>query len=149
MNMTYTINRNGTDERLPFGAPFRDAVGVLHPWSVIAAWTDEELAAIGVTKVAVPVVEPEPLTLEQRKAMMVEAVNDRQWKVEIGGTVVAGIPIRTDEGSQNKMSLPCSAPPASGQNDTGFWTEYFFAWRQSVPSSSVGLTPQPRSARPK
>lgn len=102
--MTYQIDRDDITEPLPYGAPFRDDTGTLHPWSVIRAWSEVELAAIGVTRVVPPVVEPEPLTLEQRKADLADEVRNRRWQTETGGTVVNGVPIRTDVGSQGKIA---------------------------------------------
>lgn len=99
--MSYLLN----GDPLPWGMPFRDADGVLHPWAVISTWSDAELAAIGVTKAeSPPPPEPEPLTLEQRKAALADAVRESRWQVETGGTVVNGVPIRTDLGSQGKIA---------------------------------------------
>lgn len=43
-------------------------------------------------------------TLEERREARLQAIRARRWLAEIGGTTVNGIPIRTDEGSQNKIS---------------------------------------------
>lgn len=100
--MSYQITRNGHAEPLPYAKPFRDASGTIHPWAVIGAWSEQELADIGVTREAAP--EPETPTLEQRKAILLGAAREKRWQVETGGIVVNDIPIRTDEGSQSKVA---------------------------------------------
>lgn len=100
--MSYIITINGTPRRLPYGKPFRDGTGTLHPWSVIKAWAEADLAAIGVTRETHP--EPEAPTLEQRRDALADAVREKRWEVETGGTLVNGIPIRTDLGSQGKIA---------------------------------------------
>lgn len=59
----YTIVRRGEIERLPYGLSFRDADGTLHPWAVISAWSDAELAAIGVSREIATEIEPVPVDL--------------------------------------------------------------------------------------
>jgi hypothetical protein len=49
-------------------------------------------------------IELAPLTLAERRVQLANAVRARRWQVETGGLVVAGAPIRTDEGSQAKIS---------------------------------------------
>ena len=45
-----------------------------------------------------------PLSLEERRAELLARVRFRRWQAETGGTNVGGTPIRTDEGSQAKIS---------------------------------------------
>ncbi|MGV6876803.1 DUF4376 domain-containing protein, partial [Pseudochelatococcus sp. B33] len=43
-------------------------------------------------------------TLEQRRAALADAVREKRWEVETGGTIVNSVPIRTDVGSQGKIA---------------------------------------------
>jgi hypothetical protein len=43
-------------------------------------------------------------TLEERRQAKLEAIRARRWIAEGSGTSVAGVPIRTDEGSQTKIA---------------------------------------------
>lgn len=45
-----------------------------------------------------------PPTFAQRQASMRAAVRARRWQAETGGIVVAGAPIRTDEGSRGNIT---------------------------------------------
>lgn len=46
----------------------------------------------------------EPLPIEDARAVVIEAIRARRWQAEIAGTSVGGVPIRTDEKSQNKIA---------------------------------------------
>lgn len=87
--MYYTITRNNETETLAYGLPFTDGNGVLHPWQVIDAWTDEELEAIGVTKVIPEIVEPTPISLEELKTIL-KANIDAQAEIERGKYITPG-----------------------------------------------------------
>lgn len=65
----------------------------------MATGTVIDLATGEVTTVTLP--EP---TLAERKAAMREAVRAMRRAVEVGGTTVAGSPIRTDEGSRGNIT---------------------------------------------
>jgi len=47
---------------------------------------------------------PPPLSLEERKAVMQDAIRARRQLAEPSGTVVGGVPVRTDETSQRKIA---------------------------------------------
>lgn len=68
--MTYTIDRLGVVQTLPYG-PFVDAEGVSHPFNVLDLWSDEELSTIGVTRGA-----PEVLRRLLPKSLVQERVNN-------------------------------------------------------------------------
>lgn len=74
--MGYIITRNGADERLPAGKPFRDDAGILHAWSVIAAWSDEDLASIGVTREVLPAADPVPVNLPALQHELKSRIDD-------------------------------------------------------------------------
>jgi hypothetical protein len=47
---------------------------------------------------------PPVLTLAQRKAALADLARRRRWEHEVGGVTVGGVPVRTDEKSQAKLS---------------------------------------------
>lgn len=101
------------------GASFRDADDVLHGWQVAELWSDDELADIGVFRVApaqipegrvpsgygferdgdgnvVQVLTLEPLDLPAYAA-------DKRWQKEVGGIIFNGVPIATDDRSKQMI----------------------------------------------
>lgn len=47
---------------------------------------------------------PPPLSLEERKTVMQDAIRSRRQQAELSGAVVGGVPVRSDEGSQRKIA---------------------------------------------
>ncbi|MBX3536422.1 MAG: hypothetical protein KF735_02190 [Chelatococcus sp.] len=81
--MTYRITRQGVAAPLPFGQAFKDGNDVLHPWAVIDAWSADDLAAIGVTKI-------EPVVSLADLKTSLKAMVDRQAEAERGRYITPG-----------------------------------------------------------
>ncbi|PBC02676.1 DUF4376 domain-containing protein [Mesorhizobium sp. WSM3860] len=47
---------------------------------------------------------PPTVTLEESRAAKLAALAEKRWKVETGGTIVGGVPVRTDANSQAKIT---------------------------------------------
>ncbi|MFN3513468.1 MAG: DUF4376 domain-containing protein [Phenylobacterium sp.] len=100
---------------------------IQHPPSVLATWTDEQLAEIGVVEIHEPfevpygsrqvgshlalvadvvteVLELEPIPLAELKAAKVEDIRAKRWAVETAGIVRNGVRIATDEKGQGKIT---------------------------------------------
>lgn len=123
------------------GASFRDVNDVQHGWDVAELWTDEELAAIGVYRV-----QPAAMTAgrvptgytfsRDGEGNIVQVISygdlktdlkayaaDRRWRKEVGGVIVNGIPIATDDRSKQMIMGARLAAAA----DSGFTTPWVAA----------------------
>lgn len=103
------------------GSSFRDTENVLHGFEVTQLWTDEELAAIGVYRVQPAAITegrtPTGYTFARDGNGVVAQVltygdlvtdlkayaADKRWRKEVGGIVVNGVPIATDDRSKQMI----------------------------------------------
>jgi hypothetical protein len=117
------IIRNGQPE-IVAGA-FTDNHGTLHPANVLTLWSEAELAAIDVypvTDEAVPeghvvtgsslhwdgqtvtrVFTSQEISLTELQETKLQALAERRYQAEEGGTTFVGMPLATDRTSQSKI----------------------------------------------